>query len=579
MLVKNDMMRFTLDAGTVNVSLRPQGQAHYGLTLSLEIKSREITNLNYYDDLGDPDMPPAPYTATVRYLGDDAVDTLAFDLPDIMTIDTGRTGKIMMSVEAPQINGGVPVLIGRNGNETVNLNFDANGDLRYRNADAAGYTPIGSYAEFQLLNTYGNAPGNKYKQEANLNLLGSNDGGQTWTGQTWDPIREDHQNPFNGLYDGAGYAIRGLRMDTTNHLPDRSYYLGLFAVVNNSTLANIRIESGLIDGGNGGCTVAGLVVYAFGYTTITNCSNNATVTGVSLYTGGVVAVFQGESMTGCYNSGAVTIFTGGGYPVGGVVGQFEGYYMTGCSNSGEVNASDPGWGGGSTGGVAGTFSGNGNITASYNTGVVNGNVSGAVGGLIGSSSGNVTACYNKGAVNGNGAVGGLIGSSFGSVTACYNSGEVNSNSSAGGLIGGIYGDITACYNKGAVTGVSKVGGLFGLGGHSQIIISSYNTGVVTGSSNIGGLAGLIDGDIIIDCYWLYYPGADASTGIGSGSDEGCTKFGDDSGGTPWPFDHGFGWGVGEPGGGRYWKSLGTWNSGGTPTGAASTFPKLWWEED
>jgi hypothetical protein len=82
---------------------------------------------------------------------------------------------------------------------------------------------------------------------------------------------------------------------------------------------------------------------------------------------------------------------------------------------------------------------------------------------------------------------------------------------------------------------------------------------------------------IIDSYWLYNSGVGPSYGIGTGSDEGCTKFGSDE--SSWPDDQDYNWGLGEgntPG--NYWKTLGSWNSGGTPTGAASTFPKLAWED-
>jgi hypothetical protein len=511
MLAKDDTMRFTLDAGTVRVSLRPQGQAHYGLALPREIKSKEIAYLNYYDNLAGSGVT----AATVRYLGDDTLDTVSAGLPGILTINTGRTGKIIKSVESPQLNGGVPVLIGRNGDETVYLNFNANGDLRYRDADAAGYTPIGSYAEFQLLNTYGHAPVNKYKQEADLNLLGSLDGGASWTGQKWEPIREWTQEirdrfypavTFSGEYDGAGYAIRGLWVDN----PSSGGYRGLFGTVVSSTLANIRIESGLV---KGNFYTGGVVAAVSSDTNITNCYNNATVVGGGSQTGGVAGRVYYADMTGCSNSGAVS----GNNHVGGVVGDFEGGGMSECYNSGIVT------GGYDVGGVVGRYNGSSIIAASSNTGAVTG-TSNNVGGVVGNSNTSIYSCYNRGAVNGNSKVGGVVG-------------YVDNDSIYGG----------------------------------------YNTGVVNGSSKVGGLAG--DGNVTIaNSYWLFYAGA-ASTGIGTGSDDGCTKFGEGS----WPIDdHPFGFGVwslyNEIHGTGYWQTLGAWNGGGTPAGAASTFPKLHWED-
>jgi hypothetical protein len=91
---------------------------------------------------------------------------------------------------------------------------------------------------------------------------------------------------------------------------------------------------------------------------------------------------------------------------------------------------------------------------------------------------------------------------------------------------------------------------------------------------------------ILECYWLYDPSASASNGIGTGSDAGCTRFGDGSAGTSWPVASNPSgtyteWWVenDDPRLADHWKTLGSWNGGGTPTGAASTFPKLYWEED
>jgi hypothetical protein len=475
MLTKDAMTRFTLEAGTVYVALRPQGQTYYGLTLPLAIRSGEISYLNYYDNLGDPGTT-APYTATVRYLGDDTVvDTFDFNLPGILTIDTGRTGKIIKSVESPQLNGGEPVLIGRNGNDTVNLNFTANGELRYRAADVGGYTPIGSYAEFQLLNTYGYAPVSKYKQEADLDLLGSIDGGQTWTGQRWEPIRNNTPDilgrfypatSFYGEYDGAGYAIGGLWVD--DPYPGRSFYQGLFGSVADSILTNIRIKSGFVQGYSGDYT-AGVVAFADSGTTIFNCSNNARVAG-HMHTGGVVG-FLLEDQHG-FNFGST---------------------IRGCSNSGAVSASG------------------------YS------NIGGVVGRLIGTD---MVGCYNTGAVNGSSSVGGVVGKS-----------------------------------------------------EESCISSCYNTGAVNGKTSVGGVAGSVSGTTIENSYWLYNSDASAGSAVGNSTDEGCTKFGDGSGGTSWPTDNAAaGWGVGNsPYDGQSWKILGGWVDGGAPDGVNSTFPKLYWE--
>ena len=54
-MVKDDVMKFILGTGTVNVSFRPQGQNFDGLTIPRVIKERKITDLAYYDNLSNPD--------------------------------------------------------------------------------------------------------------------------------------------------------------------------------------------------------------------------------------------------------------------------------------------------------------------------------------------------------------------------------------------------------------------------------------------------------------------------------------------------------------------------------------------
>jgi hypothetical protein len=436
----------------------------------------------------------------------------------------------------------------------VNLRFNANGELRYRVADAAGYTPIGSYAEFQLLNTYGYAPANKYRQEADLNLLGSLNGGTTWTGQKWNPIRDNTPETiarfvpnfsFSGEYDGAGYAIRGLWVDSA--VGD---YKGLFGSVTHCTLTNIRIESGLVQG-YGIDYTAGVVAKGDAGVHITNCSNNARVAGGGNNTGGVVGYLQGyytvnkSDMVDCSNSGAIS---GGSY-IGGVAGRLIHAALQRSSNNGAVNGKDH------VGGVVGFIVDSSSIVSSYNNNEVNGNS--CVGGVLGYSYGVsvVSRSYNKGAVNAsNGAAGGVIG------TAHYDDETY------------MVTDIEASYNSGAVNGY-YAGGVSG--GGDVTITASYNSGAVNGTY-AGGVIGYGSGSLT-DNYWLYNPDADASNGRGYGSNVGCTRFG----GGSWPTDNPTAdWGVGSaPATGKLWKTLGAWAGGGTPDGVNSTFPKLYWEED
>lgn len=71
------------------------------------------------------------------------------------------------------------LLLGRKDNDGLTtVQMDAGGNLQFRPGNGvyvtSGYRPIGTYAEFQLINTeVGTASGgDKYKQEAVLDLLG-----------------------------------------------------------------------------------------------------------------------------------------------------------------------------------------------------------------------------------------------------------------------------------------------------------------------------------------------------------------------------------------------------------------------
>ena len=101
-------------------------------------------------------------------------------------------------------------------------------------------------------------------------------------------------------------------------------------------------------------------------------------------------------------------------------------------------------GGNETGGLAGTSSAGGSITAVYVTGQVNGGNN--VGGLVGQITGGaITACYARVRVNGNQIVGGLVGNeASGSTTASYTLGRVSGTSFVSAFTSGL-GTITASY--------------------------------------------------------------------------------------------------------------------------------------
>jgi hypothetical protein len=376
------------------------------------------------------------------------------------------------------------VLIGRPsgsvGEHGVHLKFASGGGagiyaLEHRPADGAGFIPIGSYAEFQLISTNAGTLARNYKQEADLNLLGKTgpgNFGQNPDDQEWAAIGADAAN-FTGTFDGANKGITNLYIDGTGSNQ------GLFGVMT-GTISNVHIRSGKVTGNT---SVGGVVGVSKG--TVTNCSNNGTVTGSGGYVGGVVGNhYQGSIIADCSNSGTVT---GSGSWVGGVLGRSNnGGAITGCSNTGTVS------GGGATGGVLGENFFGGTITGCSNTGTVSG--TDPIGGVIGSShqSGAVTGCSNTGDIEGRSGnqTGGVAGYLFGGMTNCSNSGTVTGS---GGYVGGVVGNhiqgsiIADCSNSGDVTGVNRTGGVAGFS-YSELTGCS-NSGMVSGSEAVGGVSG------------------------------------------------------------------------------------------
>jgi hypothetical protein len=205
-------------------------------------------------------------------------------------------------------------LIGRSADGSpLYLNLDANGDLAFRPAGPDGYIPIGSYAEFQLINATPGGLAGTYRQEADLDLMGAP--------FEWTAIGSDGAE-FTGAFDGGGKSIANLYINKGT-----TPYQGLFGCLGaGGALSNINITSGSITGQSRAGGVAGR-----NYGSVTACSNRGAVTGYMI-TGGVVGANYG-TVTACYNTGDVS----GSSAIGGILGNMTGGGMTACYNTGSVS--------------------------------------------------------------------------------------------------------------------------------------------------------------------------------------------------------------------------------------------------
>ena len=290
---------------------------------------------------------------------------------------------------------------------------------------------------------------------------------------TWTAIGTA-SNCFQGCFDGNGYAVRGIYINT------QKGYQGLFRnSYSDSVIANLGVAESYI---YGGLYVGGVVGDNNG--TVTNCYNTGSVTGKD-YVGGVVGYSLLDStFTNCYNTGSVT---GKDY-VGGVVGCSDSTF-TNCYNTGIVNGND------NVGGVVGyNADDGGTVTNCYNTGSITGKE--YVGGVVGDAyKTDVTNCYNTGSITGKEDVGGVVGDGSNSTfTDCYNTGSVTGEKHVGGVVG--WGsNVTDCYNEGIVSGNEYVGGVVGRGSN---VTDCYNTGNVKGIDDVGGVIG--SGAAVTNCY-------------------------------------------------------------------------------
>jgi hypothetical protein len=290
--------------------------------------------------------------------------------------------------------GGETIIAGRKADgSNISLNI-VDGKLALREDEAVeGYIPIGTYSEFQLIQTRLRG---YYRQEANLDLLN----------REWSPIGNSYTAYFGGIFDGNDHTLANLKISGNND------YAGLFGY-SEGAIRNVHVISGSVSGNGSVGGICGSM--DSNNALISDCSNASEVSSGEGSIGGVCGVCgYSSSIIACYNTGSVS-------------GR-NGYYSDGV------------------GGVCGYSNYFSSITACYNTGSVSGKDYGRIGGVCGSSY-TITACYNTGSVSGNGNdVGGVCGSSH-TITACYNTGSVlGSGYRVGGVCGYGY-SITACYWK------------------------------------------------------------------------------------------------------------------------------------
>mgnify|MGYP000134798505 CR=1 FL=1 len=326
----------------------------------------------------------------------------------------------------------------------------------------------------------------------------------------WDSSIGDSTTSFTGTYDGGGFAISGLTIDT-----GVLNYAGLFGRTDDASIQNLGFTGSV----TGDRYVGGLIGYLNGGS-VSNSYATGSIQATDDRGGGLIGGVNLGSVIDSYASGDVQ---GANGDVGGLIGYFN-YFSGQGSVSGSYALGSATSAGDRVGGLVGSNNG-ASITNSFARGAAISTGDDQVGGLVGYMNGGaVTNSYATGNSEGSRWVGGLIGDmneglDGGSVSESY---ALGSATAAGDRVGGLVGSnsgasITNSFARGAVTstGGNQVGGLVGymVGGS---VTNSYATGATQGNGNVGGLLGDSSSVVVTEAFWDIETSGLASSDGGTG---------------------------------------------------------------
>lgn len=330
-------------------------------------------------------------------------------------------------------------------------------------------------------------------------------------GESFDPIGTN-EDPFTGRFDGLGFSIFALNIDST------SSYTGLFGYVVDATVRNFTLSSGSVSGRD---YTGAAVGYAYD-SIIENIINTQDVNGRS-YVGGIVGAAggSGSKLTNLINVGTVraTVGTAAGensFNVGGIVGSLDNNKLDGTTyNLGAVIAGDSSAVGGLVGSAINSTIGNENGEVIYNQlNVTGGHEVGGIVGQIDSSTVQNVANYGDISAKGSKAedyqyhtadkqgtstsdgvetvkvkvanVGGIVGSSASTkIDDAYNEGDVNVTQ----ISDATHGDYYQAGNVGGVVGRAK---------DTTISNAENKENYIAGAHNVGGIVGYLSGSSTVE---------------------------------------------------------------------------------
>ena len=233
-------------------------------------------------------------------------------------------------------------------------------------------------------------------------------------GFDWTPIGSSAKK-FSGSFDGAGYAIKNLTINYQTAKSGERLYLGLFgyaegtkdnrAAIKNLTVqgsVNAGSEFSVYSGNVAGVVACGSYVDVSGVISRVNVTVDAKV-GSACGVGGLAGVLINSTATNCGSGGNVS----GVKNLGGLCYEFYAGTMTGCYNTGAVSGS-----GTCVGGIMG-YAKQAAIKDVYNTGAVS-TTKNLVGGLVGEmEKSSLTNGYSTGKITVSESGGSSVGAAVG----------------------------------------------------------------------------------------------------------------------------------------------------------------------
>jgi hypothetical protein len=271
------------------------------------------------------------------------------------------------------------------------------------------------------------------------------------------PAGRVYTKVFSGEFNGNGYAIRNVRFIEKMPSAGDAAYIGLFSILCDATIQNLRVEATL------------------------EATQQLSLPNIGQSQAGGIAAFSSVSGTGkncilknCTFSGKILDTNNQIWYSGGIVGSLgRNSKLEDCAVENaqiQAKAQEPsGQTKAAAGGLIGVMVGGESTACSVVDTEIESTIAGALAGQIGSNT-TMLACYaatsnwqSPAKINGSSSVGGLFGASVNtitvSLTGCYNAIEMNASQSVGYLVGNNTATVSAdgCYGLAKDGSVGNVG--------------------------------------------------------------------------------------------------------------------------